>query len=197
MMQAKEFLDTLESMGLKQHVNVPTHELGHTLDLVITRQCDSIILRQPLTDHAAVFCPLNSGKPRATVKSMPYRKLKSVDLDVFREDLAESVLCTGDFTGLDELVRCYNSTLSALIDRHAPKNRRTVIDRPRVPWFNNDIKVAIRERRRAERKWRASKSAAHLAVFKQKKNYATLLMNRAHCEYYCDLSRITVQTRAN
>ena len=36
--EATEFLDTLESMGLKQHVNVPTHELGHTLDLVITRQ---------------------------------------------------------------------------------------------------------------------------------------------------------------
>ena len=189
--EATEFLDTLESMGLKQHVNVPTHELGHLLDLVITRQCDSIILRQPTTghlssDHAAVFCPLNSVKPRATVKSMTYRKLKSVDLDVFREDLAESVLCTGDFTDLDELVRCCNSTLSALIDHHAHQKRRTVIDRPRVPWFNNDIKAAIRERRRAERKRRASNSAAHLAVFKQKKNYATLLMNRARCKYYCD-----------
>ena len=126
---------------------------------------------------------------------MTYRKLKSVDLDVFREHLAESVLCTGDFTGLDELVRFYNSTLSALMDRHAPQKRRTVIDRPRVPWFNNEIKAAIKERRRAERKWRASKSAAHLAVFKQKKNYATLLMNAASSTV--TLSRIIVQTRAN
>ena len=150
--EATGFLDTLESMGLKQHVNVPTHELGHALDSVITRQCDSIILRQPITGyffsgHAAVFCPLNSVKPSATVKSMTYRKLTSVDLDVFREDLAEPVLCRGDFKGLDELVRCYNSTLTALIDRHAPQKRRTVIDRPRVPWFNNDVKATIRERR--------------------------------------------------
>ena len=31
------FLDMLESMGFMQHVDVPTHEQGHTLDLVITR----------------------------------------------------------------------------------------------------------------------------------------------------------------
>ena len=32
--------ELLKSMGLQQHVNVPTHESGHTLDLIITRQCD-------------------------------------------------------------------------------------------------------------------------------------------------------------
>ena len=29
--------ELLESMGLQQYVNVPTHESGHTLDLIITR----------------------------------------------------------------------------------------------------------------------------------------------------------------
>ena len=29
--------ELLESMGLQQHVNEPTHESGHTLDLIITR----------------------------------------------------------------------------------------------------------------------------------------------------------------
>ena len=33
----RTFLDLLTSMGLKQHVSVPTHISGHTLDLVITR----------------------------------------------------------------------------------------------------------------------------------------------------------------
>ena len=28
--------ELLESMGLQQHVNDPTHESGHTLDLIIT-----------------------------------------------------------------------------------------------------------------------------------------------------------------
>ena len=33
--------ELLESMGLQQHVNEPTNESGHTLDLIFTRQCDS------------------------------------------------------------------------------------------------------------------------------------------------------------
>lgn len=34
--ESLKFLDLLESMGLEQHVNEPTHTYGHTLDLVIT-----------------------------------------------------------------------------------------------------------------------------------------------------------------
>ena len=34
-------------MGLQQHVNEPTQESGHTLDLIITRQCDSLLANIP------------------------------------------------------------------------------------------------------------------------------------------------------
>ena len=40
---ACRFLDLLESMSLTGHVAEPTHELGHTLDLVITRKSDNLI----------------------------------------------------------------------------------------------------------------------------------------------------------
>ena len=39
--EAKKFCDMLDSLGLEQHVKHPTHIQGHTLDLVITRCCDS------------------------------------------------------------------------------------------------------------------------------------------------------------
>ena len=39
---AFEFLDLLASLGLKQHVIGPTHEGGHTPDLMITRQYDQV-----------------------------------------------------------------------------------------------------------------------------------------------------------
>ena len=45
------FLLLLESMGLQQHVNKPTHEIGHILlDLVVTRQSE-IVLDSPLIPH--------------------------------------------------------------------------------------------------------------------------------------------------
>ena len=60
--------ELLESMGLQQHVNEPTHESGHTLDLIITRQCDSLLANIPVTDclfsdHSTLICDLTLGKP--------------------------------------------------------------------------------------------------------------------------------------
>lgn len=47
---AKVFLDLLSSLGLKKRVNVPTHISGHTLDLLITREHDSITTGEPVVD---------------------------------------------------------------------------------------------------------------------------------------------------
>jgi len=63
------FLDTLESVNLVQHVAGPTHTHSRTLDLVITRQSDNVLLCQPkigfhFSNHALIFCSLNSTKPR-------------------------------------------------------------------------------------------------------------------------------------
>ena len=45
---AQVFSDLLTSMGLKQHVTVPTHISGHTLDLLITREYDPVIRSAPV-----------------------------------------------------------------------------------------------------------------------------------------------------
>ena len=63
--------ELLESMGLQQHVNEPTHESGHTLDLIITRQCDSLLAKISVTDcllsdHSTLICDLILDKPPPT-----------------------------------------------------------------------------------------------------------------------------------
>ena len=131
---------------------------GHTLDLLITREHDPVICSAPvadryLSDRASMLCTLNSLKPGHVVKELSYRKLKSFDLDSLRSDLEKSELCTRDFSYLCQLMSSYNSTLSSLLDKHAPPLKKKVISRQRVTWFNSDIKGAIRARRRAERKW--------------------------------------------
>ena len=82
--------------------------------------------------------------------------------------LTTSELCTSVFTDLDMMVSCYNSALSSLLDKYAPPRTKSVSNRKRVPCFNHKIKGAIKARRRGERKWRYSKSAQDLSVFKQK-----------------------------
>ena len=62
------FRDLLDTMGLVQHVKQPTHILGHTLDLIITRQSDDFVAEEPLSerfifDHADAICSLRTRRP--------------------------------------------------------------------------------------------------------------------------------------
>ena len=77
-------------------VTQSTHELGHTTDLIITRQSDSIIHGSPTTlfsDHLTVLTTLRATKRAITSKQRVYRKMKSIDLGTFRKDLKVSELC--------------------------------------------------------------------------------------------------------
>ena len=76
-----------------------------------------------------------------------------------------SALCTDKTTDLDELVGCYNVTLSLLINRHAPLQTKRVTKRLRIPSFNCEIMSAIGVRR-IERKWRKTKSESDSTAFK-------------------------------
>jgi len=78
------------------------------------------------------------------------------------------------------LLDCYNTTLRSLLDDHAPVCSRHVSTRPRPPWFNEDIIQACRDRRKAERRWRASSLQADLVVFKAKWNYVIHLTRKSN-----------------
>ena len=83
----------------------------------------------------------------------------SVNLAELTKDLATSKLCLDTPTQLDSLVSCYNNTISTLLERHAPMKTRTVVVRPMVPWYNEEIRLAKKERRKTERKCRRTKTA--------------------------------------
>ena len=64
---------------------------------------------------------------------------------------------------------------------------RTIVERPRVLEYTDDIRQAKKERRKAERKWRSSKLKFDLAVVKRKRNAFTNLLNKARREFYSSL----------
>lgn len=63
------------------------------------------------------------------MKEINYRQLKAIDLDALRADLRDSDLCTTEFTDVDEMANCYNSTLQAILDKHAPPKTKSVVNR--------------------------------------------------------------------
>ena len=87
----------------------PTHRSGHILDLIITRQCDSVLASARtidyfLSDHCSILCDLKVEKPALPTKTVSYRKIKDTDRLTLRDEVAETKLCLNSPNTLDDLV---------------------------------------------------------------------------------------------
>ena len=95
--EAQKFIDFVNALNLKQHINFPTHQQGHMLDLIFTHVPDELVFNVSAThylssDHAALKCSLGIGKPDAVKMEIQFRKLHEIDIDIFRNDIMESNL---------------------------------------------------------------------------------------------------------
>jgi len=121
-----KFLDILATHKLVQHVTSPTHQLGHTLDVVITRtdKTVSILSVDPplLSDHAFVVaeveCTTSQGNLPTDMHTV--RNCRSLDVDMLVSDLCSSNLVQSPPDDADGAFACYKSTLRSLLDKHAP-----------------------------------------------------------------------------
>ena len=181
---AAYFLDLLSSMGLRQHIDFPIHTSGNTLDLLISRTLSSNHIQDVrpgtyFSDHFLALFTIKISVPQLSRKRVSFRKTKAIDITAFMEDLSASRLCQDPPSEAVKMVDCYNTTLAGLIDRYAPLKTKTVTVRPQVPWCSEEIRKAKRVRRRAEKKWRTTRSVADLVSFKRHKNHVTHLLKEA------------------
>ena len=186
--ESTQFTELLETFSLVQHVRQPTHEKGHTIDLIITRSSDQIVSSDPVSDelfsdHFSISCSLSLLKPDLEVKEVTIRP-KTIDLQSFLDDIASSDLCNRQPDDPEALLDLYNTTLKSIYDKHAPPKKKTITTRCVVPWFNKDIKQSNQVKRKSERKWRLSRHLDDLADYHRKRNQATSLMNRERRHFY-------------
>ena len=181
--------ELLESTGLKQHVTAPTHISGHTLDLIITRLSDQLDICSPWTvylfsDHMPVYSKLQVCKPALKRSDITFRKIRSINKKLLRDEISNTDLCKNLLSyNLDSLVNAYNNTFKSVLDHYAPAITKIVVKRPIVPWFNDGVKSAKKEKRRAERKRRRTRLHSDLLDFKAKKNLATCVIKRARSNF--------------
>ena len=189
---ANKFKDTIFSLNLDQHVGVATHTHGHVLDLVLTRSTDSLDMVHDLDVHAAVFSdhsPISFNmpfrKPAPMQKEVTIRNLKDIDVEKFQNDILLSTLITSPPDDVTELIDQYNTTLSTLLESHAPARTKKITIKPRSPWYTEDIREAKKQRRKAERKWRATKLAVHLEIYRTECARVTEMCRTAKRDYFC------------
>ncbi|XP_067030517.1 uncharacterized protein [Acropora muricata] len=158
---ALNFLDLLNTINLTQRVKVPTHKDNNTLDLIITRKDEltatNFSVHDPVISvHLALHCNLQADKPQNIKKRINYRKFRSINTDDFQHDIVNLALYSSPKTVLAELSDQYHSVLSSILDKHAPLETKTVIQRPVAPWYSEKIATEKTQLRKLERRWRHS-----------------------------------------
>ena len=194
--EASKFLDIINNFGLDQIVTDETHQSGHTLDLIITRQGDNIVKGRPetkhfISDHGFVHCPLGFPKPEHLGKWITFRPYKQIDIQKFVHDIKQSSLCDLPTTVPDSsdcavtyLIEQYNTTLAEIRDKHAPSKTKYIVTRPQVPWITPEVKQLKQKRKQLERKWRKNKCGETRAAFQEARNICRYSICSAKNKFY-------------
>ena len=138
-----------------------------------------------LSDHYWIHCSLLGKKPLTVQKKVHFRKFKSIDMKQLEEDILDSKLMSINATNtITEAVQCYNSEFTSLLDKHAPLLTKTITLHPDTPWYNDEIDIAKKKRRHAERTWRKTQLTVHREIFLNEKQNVNNLITSSKQKYY-------------
>ena len=79
-------------------------------------------------------------------------------------------LITHPPSNLNELVHCYNTTLTNFLNKHTPLKTKTVQSHSSPPWFNSSLSKLKSIRRHLERLWSHTHSAADFKLLRSATN---------------------------
>ncbi len=137
----KEIVTVLNTFDLIQHVHGPTHNRGHTLDLLISRglNISSIVIKDvALSDHFCIFF-----------------------------DILISVTTESRSVSVDLLLDSFDSKVKNVIDDIAPIKVSKKNGRQKSFWRKSTaVQNMKRQCRKAERMWRKTKLEIHYSIYK-------------------------------
>ncbi len=151
---AAEFINLIDGLNLTQHDNVPTHSRGHTLDLLITNS-NLTVHDLGVSDNKAISMELPTMSPvNKPNRKISFRNLKKINHITLTADLCN--LSTANPSSVTEAVAFYNSSLSTLLDHHAPVKTRTVTFTRSAPWYTSELRQQKRMGRVLELRFKDS-----------------------------------------
>ena len=124
---AMSLWDFLEIFNLQNHVSFPTHDKGHTLDLILAdinnkvvkavSQCDFI------SNHCFIDCQLDLCKPHKETQNRQCHNIKKMDKEKFQEGLV-NLFSSIHIETSNAKVEQYQNQLISLIDTLGPIKRK-------------------------------------------------------------------------
>ena len=193
----KDFATLLDTFTLTQHVTEPTHSLGHTLDLVITKglAVSMEVKDLALSDHFCIFFEVTiATQPQNSSITVKKRIINDHTSTLFKQALVSSssqspFCCPEQSTGsADALFDSFNSRMTYLMDNIAPIKPKTLRNKNRTPWLSSpSVKSLKRDCRKSERKWRKSKLQIDCDIFRGKLRVYNDAICRARQSYFSNI----------
>ena len=98
------------------------------------------------------------------------------------------MLCaSADCDNIDALSDCFNMTLTDILDKHPPLKSRIMINRLKIPWFNDNIKQLKRKRRLLEKKALKTDLPGDWNNYHKVRNRYSALLKSARVNCYLNL----------
>ena len=188
---AIELFKVLDYFHLTQHVIGPTHNKGHTLDLVIsnTNPIHSLNVQNiGVSDHSMISLELSFPTPPSQNKrEIQFRNLKLINQEALSLDLKQISSHASEFQSPTDLVSYYNNSLGDLLNQHAPLKSRSVSFKRTAPWYTDELRKLKTSGRALERRFLTSGLTVHkLAYREHQKEYARSL-STARSQYYSNI----------
>ena len=169
----KQTLTSLSLYNPVQVINKPTHRCGHIIDWVIVRPDDDIHEKSTATDslesdHYCTKAYFNVSVSKPSTLYRTVRNIAKIDRPSFIAELSG----VSEFSSVENANQ-FCDFLRTVLDKHAPPSLRKVITQNSSPWFESirdDLFIAKRKRRQADRKWRNTKLTIFKDLYRQAKH---------------------------
>ena len=191
---ARDFLNTIDSFDLVQAVGGPTHERGHTLDLVLSHGlpiCDLEICDAFFSDHMPVLFEAavnrQAAKPGAAARKC--RVINPSTAIHFANIFNQNCAIPDNVAHDTELLNCwFLKSCQTALDSVAPlKMRRHKIKSETEPWLNETTRASRQECRRAERKWKKDKLQVSFQMMRGCWRHYQYTVREAKRKYFSEL----------
>ena len=163
----KQTLTTLSLYSPVQVINKPTHRCGQITDWVNVLPDDDIHKKSIITDslESDHYCTKSYFNVSVSKPSTLYRNVWNI-ANIDRPSFIAELSSVSEFSSVENANQ-FCDFFRTLIDKHAPPSLRNAITHNSSPWFESmrdELFIAKRKRRQAERKWRNTKLRTKLKL---------------------------------
>ena len=138
------------------------------------------------SDHYLINFEMAFTSTSVGQKISTSREIKSIDQTAFANEVQHQ-LNTQDINRInaEECIDIYHNILKTTLDNHAPLKSKVTSDRPKLPWYSDEIWEAIHRHCKAERVWKNDISNKDKFLnFYRLRRQVTNLLNESECTYY-------------